>query len=233
MLEQSFKHGIFREELKNRFLCLVEIDGEDTLCYIPSSCRLSNSIDLAGREVLVSPVLSPSARTKYSIYALSGSNGYILLNMSKANEAVANSINSRHFSFLGRRRHIKREYTVSGYKSDLYIEDTKTVIEIKSILSFTNEEAAQFPSVFSQRAIDQLMKLIHLLDAGYRVSYIFVSLNPSIKQLTINMQIKKYRDALKHCIEKGMMIKGLSLKLVNGEPIISSSVPVIFDVSIL
>ena len=70
MLEQSFKHGIFKEELKNRFLCLVEIDGEDTLCYIPSSCRLSNFIDLTGREVLVLPVLSPDARTKYSVYAL-------------------------------------------------------------------------------------------------------------------------------------------------------------------
>ena len=52
MLKQSFKHGIFKKELKNRFLCLVEIDGEDTLCYIPSSCRLSNFIDLTGKEVL-------------------------------------------------------------------------------------------------------------------------------------------------------------------------------------
>ena len=100
MLEQSFKHGIFKEELKNRFLCLVEIDGEDTLCYIPSSCRLSNFIDLSGREVLVLPVLSPDARTRYSVYALAGNHGFILLNMSKANEAVADSISSRRFSFL-------------------------------------------------------------------------------------------------------------------------------------
>lgn len=68
MLEQNFKHGIFKEELKNRFLCRVEVDGEDTLCYIPASCRLSNFIDLTGREVLVSPVLSSDARTKYSVY---------------------------------------------------------------------------------------------------------------------------------------------------------------------
>lgn len=51
MLDQSFKHGIFKEELKNRFLCLVEIDGEDTLCYIPSSCRLSNFIVLSSHKV--------------------------------------------------------------------------------------------------------------------------------------------------------------------------------------
>ena len=226
MLEKSFKHGIFKEELKNRFLCLVEIDDEDTLCYIPSSCRLSNFIDLTGREVLVSPVLSPAARTRYSVYALSGDHGFILLNMSKANEAVADSISSRRFSFLGKRTLVKKEYKVSGYKSDLYIEDTKTVVEIKSILSFAKGREAQFPSVYSQRAIDQLIKLRCLLDEGYRVSYIFVSLNPSIKQLAINEEIEEFWGAFNCCIEKGMMVKGVSLKLMDGEPIIYSSMPV-------
>ena len=227
MLEQSFKRGIFKEELKNRFLCLVEIDGEDTLCYIPSSCRLSNFVDLTGREVLVLPVLSPDARTRYSVYALAGDDGFILLNMSKANEAVADCISSRRFSFLGKRTLIRREYKIDGYKSDLYIEDTETVVEIKSILSFAKGRAARFPSVYSQRAIDQLMKLRCLLDEGYRVSYIFVSLNPSIKRLAINEKIEEYRNAFNCCIEKGMMVKGVSVKLIDGEPIVHSSLTVI------
>ena len=226
MLDQPFKRGIFKEELKNRFLCLVEIDGENTLCYIPSSCRLSNFIDLAGREVLVLPVLSPDARTRYSVYALAGNHGFILLNMSKANEAVASSIGNRRFSFLGKRTLIRKEYKVSGYKSDLYIEDTRTVIEIKSILSFAKSREARFPSVYSQRAIDQLKKLGHLLDEGYRVSYIFVSLNPSIKRLIINEEIDEYRSAFNSCIEKGMMVKGVSLKMIDGEPIIHSGLTV-------
>ena len=107
-MEQNFKHGIFKKELKNRFLCRVEVDGEDTLCYIPASCRLSNFIDLTGREVLVSPVLSSDARAKHSVYTLFGNNGFILLNMTKANEVVANSISSRRFSYLGNRSIISR-----------------------------------------------------------------------------------------------------------------------------
>jgi len=226
-LEQTFKHGIFKAELKNRFLCLVEVDGEDTLCYIPASCRLSNFIDLTGREVLLSPVISPNAKTKYSVYALAGNNGFILLNLSKANEAVANNLSNRRFSFLGKREHVRKEYNVDGYKSDLYIEDTCTILEIKTILSFARDKNAQFPSVYSQRAIDQLIRLNSLLDAGYRVCYIFVSLNPKIKRLAINIEFKEYREAFNCCVKKGMNVKGVSIKLINGEPIIHSSLPVI------
>ena len=176
--------------------------------------------------MLVSPVLSSDARTKYSVYALSGNNGFILLNMTKANEVVANSISSRRFSYLGKRTHLRKEYTVGGYKSDLFIEDTETVVEIKSILSFAKDKVARFPSVYSQRAIEQLRKLSCLLDAGYNVSYIFVSLNPNIKRLTINTEIAEYRDIFHCCIKKGMKVKGVSLKWIDEEPIIYSSLPV-------
>lgn len=157
MSNLSFKRGIFKEELKNRFLCLVEVDGEDTLCYIPSSCRLSNFVSMAGKTVLLSPVAATDARTKYSVEALAVGHEFVLLNMSKANKVVIDNIHSRRFAILGKRSSIKKECTIAGYKSDLYIEDTKTVVEIKSILSFRGE--AEFPSVYSQRAVDQLMKI--------------------------------------------------------------------------
>lgn len=179
MSNLSFKRGIFKEELKNRFLCLVEVDGEDTLCYIPSSCRLSNFVSMAGKTVLLSPVAATDARTKYSVEALAVGHEFVLLNMSKANKVVIDNIHSRRFAILGKRNSIKKECTIAGYKSDLYIEDTKTVVEIKSILSFRGE--AEFPSVYSQRAVDQLMKIEDLLEKGYRACYVFVSLNPKVK----------------------------------------------------
>ena len=42
----NFKTGIFIRELKNRFLCEVEIDSESVVCYVPSSCHLSNFLKL-------------------------------------------------------------------------------------------------------------------------------------------------------------------------------------------
>ena len=76
------------------------------------------------------------ARTEYAIYAVKIKNEFILLNLSQANRIIEEALPKRRFSFLGLRRQIVREKKIGGYKSDLYIEDTKTLIEIKSILSF-------------------------------------------------------------------------------------------------
>lgn len=47
--------GTFVKELKNRFLCEVVISGIPTECYVPSSCHLSNFLELRGKQVLLLP----------------------------------------------------------------------------------------------------------------------------------------------------------------------------------
>lgn len=221
----KYVQGVFKEELKNRFLCLVEVKGKDTLCYIPSSCRLSNFVDLIGREVLLKPNLSPNTRTEYAVYALRIRGRFILLNMSQANKLIENNIRKRRFSFLGKRTTVRKEFYVDNYKSDLFIEDTQTAVEIKSILSFSR--MATFPTVYSQRAIDQLTKLSRLLDMGYKVCYILVSLNPSVKEVKINEEIVEYYNWFTKCIKKGMILKGYTIKLKDAHPIIHSEFHVI------
>lgn len=217
--------GIFKEELKNRFLCLVEVNGVDTLCYIPSSCRLSNFIDLTGKKVILSPVISSNSRTKYSVYALSLDDRYILLNMTQANKTIEANIHSRRFSFLGSRKHLKKEHCVKDYKSDLFIEDTNTVIEIKSILSF--DKKALFPTIYSQRAIDQLIKIKQLLNNGYKVCYLFVSLSPYVQQVEINSEIHEYYNLFKKSVSNGMMVRGYSLNIKDNIPIIHSKLQIV------
>ena len=225
MSELKYVQGVFKEELKNRFLCLVEVKGKDTLCYIPSSCRLSNFVDLIGKEVLLTPNSSPKTRTEYAVYALRIRGQFILLNMSHANRLIENNIRSRRFSYLGKRTTVRKEYCIEGYKSDLYIENSQTAVEIKSILSF--DKKATFPTVYSQRAIDQLIKLTHLLDMEYKVCYILVSLNPSVKEVNINKEIVEYYKLFTECINKGMIAKGYTIKLQDNQPIMHSELRVI------
>ncbi len=150
MSDSEIKYGMFKNEIKNRFLCTINVDGTDTICYMPSSCRLSNFVELSNRQVILRPIKKKNARTKYSVYAFRYRQSYVPLNLSSSNVTIENNLRRRMFAFLGSRNSVFREKTIDGYKSDLYIADSDTIVEIKSILSFNR--TAQFPTVFSERA---------------------------------------------------------------------------------
>lgn len=221
-VEPELINGIFKTEIKNRFLSSVEIDGEENVCYIPSSCRLSNFIDMKDREVLLKPILNPKARTKYSLYAIKYRKKYILINLSEANRIIESQLKKRIFSFLGKRKHIFREKKIEGYKSDLFVEDTNTIIEVKCLLAF--DKNALFPTVYSERAVKQLQCIKGLLEKGYNVCYVMVSLNPGVKEISINKNIKDYYELFMECVNAGMKYVGVSVELLENEPVIKKRI---------
>ena len=107
-------YGTFKEESKNRFLCQVTINSKNVECYIPSSCRLGNFIDMKGRTVLLKHNQAKDARTEYAVYAVKIKNEFILLNLSQANRIIEEALPKRRFSFLGLRRQIVREKKIGG-----------------------------------------------------------------------------------------------------------------------
>jgi DNA-binding sugar fermentation-stimulating protein len=215
-------YGEFKEEIKNRFLCIVNINGSDTVCYIPSSCRLSNFIDLANRRVILRPIKNKNARTKYAVYAIKYGQGYVPLNLSDTNRLIEKSLKRRIFSFLGARKNIYREENIDGYKSDLYITDTDTIIEIKSVLSFSKN--ALFPTVFSGRANRQLKSIMSLLENGHKVCYMLILMYSGTKSISINEQQTEYAELFNACVKKGMAVFAFSLGMSKGEVFVKSRI---------
>lgn len=220
----SFVLGVFLTEIKNRFLCRVQIGDSEVTCYIPSSCRLSNFIDMTDRTVLLKPVTTPNARTQYAVYAVKYGREYILLNLAAVNQTVESQLHRRFFSFLGRRKAVAHEFKIENYKTDLFIHDTNTLVEIKSTLAFGRE--AYFPTVYSTRAIEQLQEISHLLDKGYRACYILVSLNPRVKEIKINSAVQDFYTVFLSCVEKGMTYCAFSVKLIDLKPEIYTRIAV-------
>ena len=208
VLNHEYKTGIFKRELKNRFLCEVEIDGESTVCYVPSSCHLGNFLDLTGKRVLLVPTQGKNTRTEYALFAVPYKRKRIFLNTSFANRVIIKKIQTRSFSVLGPRKTVYKEHIVNGYKADLFIADTKTVIEVKSVIS-TNDIGC-FPTVYSERAINQLDKVLKLLQDGYKAHYVIVALNPYIRRIMI-AKGTPFRPAFDACIQLGMQISAFSL----------------------
>lgn len=210
----EFITGIFKQELKNRFLCEVNIGGVDTVCYVPSSCHLGNFLKLQGKKVILVPTQTTGCRTKFALYAIPYKRNFILLNPSIANKAVEENIQRRIFSFLGKRGSVHKEYYVDGYKSDLFLDGTKTIIEIKSVIS--TQPCAIFPTVYSERTLKQLQQLKLLMRDGYRACFCIISLNPYVKAITLNTETEFYRE-LRECIAEGMLLKAFSCRFKDGK----------------
>ena len=215
--------GTFISEDKNRFLCTVNIGGADETCYIASSCRLDNFIDLRGKTVLLKPVASKKATTRYSVFAVKHKRGFILLNTSLANTAISNTMHSKKLAAWGKRKNAKKEVTVDGYKTDFYISDSKTIVEIKSIISL--EDTATFPTVYSERALKQLKKLEELLGGEYSARLVIISLNPQVKRVEI-LKDSDFYEVLLRCLERGLIIEAFTCKLANdGKVYIHKRIP--------
>lgn len=221
----SYISGVFVKELKNRFLCEVKIDGKVEECYVPSSCHLSNFLQFKGKRVVLIPTQGKNSRTKYALYAAPYRRNYIILNTSLSNVAIEKGIHNRRFSYLGKRSNVQKEHSVEGYKADLYIPQTKTIVEIKSVLSEKDE--AVFPTVFSERTQNQLKSIQEMLEKGYKVVFIIVSLNPYIKKLTIDKSTEFYSE-LTRCIEKGMEIRAYTSHLKDYEIEIKKQIPLLY-----
>ena len=221
--ESEIIYGIFKQEIKNRFLCRVKIEGKEVICYVPSSCRLSNFLDMTDRRVMLIPTMDKNARTRFALYALKYGRSYVPINLSNSNRVIEQQIHRRYFSFLGQRNQVVREKIIKDYKCDLFVKDTNTVIEIKSILSF--EKEALFPTVYSERAVKQLRQLSKLLDEGYKVCFIVVSLSRVVNEMSINPEIEDFYRLFQECVSKGMIHKGFSLRLDEKQLDINSTVP--------
>lgn len=219
--DSRFVVGTFKSELKNRFLCEVQIDNEDVVCYVPSSCHLSNFIKLEGKRVLLIPTQSEKSRTPLALFAMPYKRNYIILNSSMANRAIENSIQRRRFSFLGKRKDIIKEHTVDGYKADLFLPASNTIIEVKSIISV--KDSAIFPTVYSERTISQLKAIHSMLLKGYRVCLAIVSLHPYLKNIQIDSTTEFYTELVK-CIETGLVLRAYTCRLQNDKVLIDKEI---------
>lgn len=226
-MSQDFIVGTFVREEKNRFLCTVTVDGIDEECYIPSSCRIENFLKLAGKEVLLKENQNKNGRTRLAVYAIKFKQNYMILRTSEANDIIWNAIKGRRFSYLGNRNVIQKECIIDGYKADIYLPQTRTVIEIKSIIN-TGKEAL-FPTVYSARANEQLFKIKQLLNSGYNFTYIFVSLNPYVRHVMISNQeaFSEFKKLFMECINLGMKYKAYTSKLMDAKPIIFKEIDII------
>lgn len=134
------KKGFYLEQEKNRFVCNVLINEQQEKCYLPFPNRLSSYFYIDNNEVLLLPVKNSNAKYKLSLFAIKIQRSYVLVNLAYANNLLFTNLRKRSFCFLGARKEFSKEFNVSpSYKTDIYIQKTKTIIEVKTIIGFSEQ----------------------------------------------------------------------------------------------
>ncbi|MCH6265328.1 DNA/RNA nuclease SfsA [Neobacillus citreus] len=211
--------GKFIKESKNRFLCEVLIDGQVEECYVSNTSKIGKYINLSNKTVLLSKNKGIKGRTRFSLFAVKYYCKFILLNFNKVNELLAYYF--KEIEMKGSNVYtVEQEKIFNGYKADLIIREkglNEKIIEAKAILDI--KHSSTFPKVHSERAINQLIKINSLLSNGHSIEYFLVSLSPIVRQIIIDRTYKEYYKLLNECIERGLIIKGVSVDFRSGNNI--------------
>lgn len=213
--------GIFKEEGRYRFHCTVEIEGKEEMCYLPSNFKLEKIINLRGKKVLLERI--ESDKFSYYVRAVSYRNALYLLNLQEVNKIIDEDIQRHIFDFIGKRENVIREKNIEGYKTDIFVYDTNTIIENKSVLTF--EQEGVYPTMKSRHVNNQFKRISVLLDKGYTVYLFVVALGVGTKK--IKLDDKFFEDELLHeCTNKGLQIKGFNLGYRKGKFYVKELIPV-------
>jgi DNA-binding sugar fermentation-stimulating protein len=195
--------GIFKKECVRRFTCEVEVDGKIELCYVASSAKLKNFIDLTDKTVYLLENKGKETKTKYSLFAVEKSKeDVILLNLN-----IVNIILKDYLIRSGIDKELlKAEISIKhGLKADLVYSGTPvTIYEVKTILA--REEEVLFPSVKTKRVKAQLEKFITMLQEGYQVRYCFFVLSPEIITLEISKEENEIKKLFYEAVNLNMSI---------------------------
>lgn len=204
-MNRQVVEGIFIKETKSRFLCIVDINGSNELCYISSSSKLRHFINLSGRKVLLSLNTGKNNKTKYTLYAVKTEDGYALLNLVYINKLLLFEFDSPRNFYTDSSNIFPEKKINETLKVDFYIQGEKDIIiEAKGILS--EEKNVKFPAMRVARAEKQLLQFENLLKQGVEIHYYIVLMNAAIKSIELDIEYEEFKNTFIKCIKKGMKL---------------------------
>ena len=203
MNSNVFETGVFLEECKNRFRCLVKIRDKEEICYLSSSSKLTPFIQLQGREVLLVRNLNSKSKSAYTVHAVKSDTGYILLNLGHVNTLLMTEFEKPGSLYAGAKNICREKIVHRNLRADFCIEqEQRTVIEAKGLI--TEKAVSYLPSMTVERAVTQLKTFKKLLRAGCEVHYYLVLMNPAIGSVKLDKARTDYYKEFRACLKSGM-----------------------------
>jgi sugar fermentation stimulation protein A len=160
----------------NRFLTVVEINGELVNSHLPDPGRLKELL-LPGAELYLRPVSEEIPRkTRFTTVMVCHKGKFISLVSTLPNRFVKESLKKNKLPMFKNYKLLKPEVTVGKHRFDFLLESPKGklfYLEIKSV-TYVENGIAQFPDAVTERGARHAMALAELVEQGYEAGILFV-----------------------------------------------------------
>ncbi|HCP23213.1 MAG TPA: DNA/RNA nuclease SfsA [Dehalococcoidia bacterium] len=177
--------GKFLERV-NRFLAMVEVDGQEVRVHVANSGRMKE-LFIPGCRVFVRPVPGDHRKTKFDLALVDMGTGLASADARMPNALVAEGVANGHLAQFSQYPEITREVTFGDSRFDLMLEGPKgrCYIEAKSCTLVVNG-VGLFPDSPTIRGAKHLGTLESALEAGYRAAVVFVIQRPDATAFSTN-----------------------------------------------
>ena len=154
----------------NRFIALVERDGETVVCHVKNTGRCRELL-VPGAEVWLERGQTPGRKTAWDLIAVRKGERLINMDAQAPNKVFAEFA----FHFAPGMTVIRPEYTYGASRLDFCLElpEGLHLVEVKGVTLEENGHA-RFPDAPTERGIKHLQELIRAVEEGYRASVVFV-----------------------------------------------------------
>lgn len=167
MKYQNIHTGIFRER-PNRFIAIVEIDGQPERCHVKNTGRCRELL-IPGVTVYLEKSDNPSRKTLYDLVGVDKGDTYINMDSQAPNKMAHEWLQKQGWSY------IKPEAGYGNSRLDFYMEEgeRRAYMEVKGV-TLEEDGVARFPDAPTERGIKHMRELIRAVEEGYEAYILFV-----------------------------------------------------------
>lgn len=216
--------GVFQAR-PNRFIALVELDGETRRCHVPNTGRLRELL-LPGAVVWCQFHPEPGRKTAWTLLAVEHRGTVVNIDSQIPNRLAADFVRSGGLGLMPDR--VQPERTFGDSRLDLYYEagPVRGFAEVKGV-TLNEDGTARFPDAPTERGVKHLHSLVRAVEAGYRAAALFVIQRSDVTRFEPNQaRDPAFARALREAAAQGVEVRALICTVTPGALEITGEVPV-------
>ena len=216
--------GVFQAR-PNRFIAMVELDGETRRCHVPNTGRLRELL-LPGAVVWCQFHPEPGRKTAWTLLAVEHRGTVVNIDSQIPNRLAADFVRSGGLGLMPDR--VQPERTFGDSRLDLYYEagPVRGFAEVKGV-TLNEDGVARFPDAPTGRGAKHLHSLARAVEAGYRAAALFVIQRSDVTRFEPNQaRDPAFARALREAAAQGVEVRALICTVTPGALEITGEVPV-------